>query len=443
MGPSAFNEQVISLTNLLSIKYHGANLSELKEATTPSEWFNKALSHDLPKEELQSFYCRFFSIKYKSEQSLVKEQALPFDGGYFLESEGVYYLRDISSELLFQSKSNYGAIVKRGEQPVRPFGSLNDSQKNTTQGIVEYHLSLFEHANVKHLELKRNALLMRVGRFSIPLNTITLNYLPDTRVEFMENEFFCDAWSESVSKFIYHISKRTPGNKLFLFGDYIGIIEGYIEKEIEKKSFFSVSKKGCLTKGAVNIVDMDSLSASELNKIKELSSCQETYFIFLSSSRNFVRLFSLLKSMFSLEDLIKNWGGHASITAIPRLCGKCKKVNKNSSTISYPLVDVTESIENSFSKGLGCSFCVDGYDGIVFVKDHLSIEDKEDFVGVLVSSYKESSDESAPEFLTSKQLSPYNVASRYYKVHKSMPLSLKSSVTDALIQIYDTENLLV
>lgn len=443
MEPSVFNEQVISLTNLLSIKYHGVELSDLKESATPSEWFNKALSHDLPKEEIQSFYCRFFSIRYKSEQSLVEEQALPFDGGYFLEGEGVYYLRDVSSELLFKSKSNHGAIVKGMDQPIRPFDSLNESQKNTTQGIIEYHLSLFEHANVKHLELKRNALLMRVGRFSIPLNTIALNYLPDTSVEFMENDFFCNAWSESVSKFISHISKRSPGNKLFLFGDYIDVIEDYIKKEIAKKSFFSVSKNGCITKGAVNIVDLDFLSASELSKIKELSACQETYFIFLSKSRNFVRLFSILKSMFSLEDLIKNWGGHASITAIPRLCDKCKKASKNSSTISYPLVDVTESIENSFSKGLGCSFCVDGYDGVVFVKEHLSIEDKEDFVGVLVSSYKESSDESAPDFLTSKQLSPYNVASRYYKVHQSMPVSLKSSVTDALIQISDTENLLV
>lgn len=429
------------LTKLINFSYPNLDFDKAQDCISFAKWFDEVRQKGVPNTVVKNLFLRFFSIKKISKRDLNKDEFYSFSGGVYLFNKDIYCIPDIYS-FNFHKLDKYAYLDE--DEGLVPFCDIDDKTQKTLTSIVKRRMLSLSYAGVEHIELDGESLNICVSRRRIPVRSEKLSHFPKTKIEMVNEGYFNSLWEQEVMAVLKHIKKKKSGQHLFFFGDYTQGLTATIKEMGERIYSIGFAEFGKLAQGHVNFVDMDSVSRETLLEIEKLTTDPLTYFIFISQSVNFTHFYSRINRIFKKSDFIRNWGGHYSKMAIPKLCPHCKKTT-SSLSLSYNTIAIVESIDSSYVKGLGCDHCVDGYSGMMFASENVGFEHKDKMTEMIVASTKRTSDDVADQFIRADELSPYVVPELYYKIEgiTTVKTLLVSFIKEGYIQAVDAEDVLV
>ena len=434
---------VKELTKYLGFSFPDAELTKVSSARSFASWFEEVRQVGIARELATSLFLRFFNITKVDMTSLKDADYSVFDGGIYLEKEKLFCFRDINS-MVFHRAGNCAFLS--GFYSETEDSDRQEKIKRTLSSIAARRMFYFSHAGVEHAELKGETFNICVGRRKVTLKTEEIKHFPVTKVEIMNSTFFEGIWEKEALATLGHIKQRRPGQHIFFFGDYVEQVESVI-REMGTRIYsldFCDREISDDADGVVTFVDMDKLTQEKILSISKLTKNPKNYFIFVSKSINFTHFYATATRFFEKSEFLRNWGGNYSKIAIPKLCPHCKKPAPKT-TLVYEAIAVSETIENSYQKGLGCSHCVSGYIGFSFVSENIGFEFKDKMVELVVNSTKRISDDAGDQFIRRDEMSPYVMPENYYKLDamNTAQRLIMSLIKEGDIQVDDARDLLI
>lgn len=124
----------------------------------------------------------------------------------------------------------------------------------------------------------------------------------------------------------------------------------------------------------------DSEFEKNISSILRAASLRQSVYVVFSKAFDSISLYAWFQSIegFDVKQLMSSFGGFWSYQAMPRLCKRCKKITKKL---------VVNKVEHGISlggkcadNGGGCSSCLHGYSGLVYVEERISSEHVSRFI---------------------------------------------------------------
>jgi hypothetical protein len=419
------------------------NIPEFFTGSSISDWLVFLSKKGVPIELLKKIVCNQFSIPIKQAKKCVDKQGLWLEEGFYCYTSDTFYLWDFDDEAI--DSEGFGLLLGSKAYGRESFSSEVD--QNVLSLFAKMEMSRFSSRGIVDVHIKDKFLYGVTGRNYRPLERVGLSTLSTRDARYTKASLVNDVWGFSVRKFVNHIESSFSGKLSFMCGDYILDLPEKIRNEVHRgtpktavvEEFLSAD----FTQSDVYIIELDKIKRithEERSDFIDRINLSNAHFVFVSSARNISHLLAKVSVLIDNKTLAHQWGVHSFRVSIPKLCPNCKSVAHKERSYSDEAVNVSVQISSAYEVGLGCSKCVDGYQGMVFASEDVSGE--KGFRMLL--SDKVSLDDTDEDKMSSHELQPFSVANALYKKDdmQSLRQSLSQLLTDGIVSPEDVKGLL-
>ena len=303
-------------------------------------------------ESVKAAICAITDAPYIEFQDGV-DTCVAMPSGFYDDKSGTYYLNQIHPQHL-SGADRIGFVVGK---PIH-VGARQITSPADSSGYLDYPLDF-------GVFVESGAVLKGTVGSKFPAKPAT--FFDSVYHNATSSIPYTKYWLTEISKIQSRIDESSSRTLHFLSGDAISSI---IESEFNKiRSFFS-GGVGDEINGEDNVLFLPfSEAKGNVKKLYNIISLEGRHVIFYSDTVSAPRFFDEANSYWGLDFLVEYLSGYQFSRAIPEICEKCRKSDHSGNMLNDAMFNKSELIQNTFTRGDGCSNCKNGYVGVTWASE--------------------------------------------------------------------------